>query len=148
MLWIWEGRRQSDFIFPHRAFPLIHIVLCVPRHWIPRHTIHLVKLPRGSVTYPMLTRQTLGLNLISPNWVPGNSAHTNLSNYQHEISRWALSLLSTKRARENVIKNRMRHTVELLHNQAIIMEERILKRELEDIWTNDNDLWRQTARVQ
>ena len=53
-----------------------------------------------------------------------------------------------KEPAKNVIKNRMRHTVELLHNQAIIIEERIPKRELEDIWTNENDLWRQTARVQ
>ena len=47
---------------------------------------------------------------------------------------------------KNVIKNRMRHTVELLHNQAIIIEERIPKRELEEIWTDE--LLRETAYVQ
>ena len=40
----------------------------------------------------------------------------------------------------------MRHTVELLHNQAIIIEERIPKRELEEIWTDE--LLRETAYVQ
>ncbi|CAN0855442.1 LINE-1 retrotransposable element ORF2 protein [Linum grandiflorum] len=86
-------------------------------------------------------------NHLTELWTSGNTTGEALTALREALQTWSKEELANKRRKDKAIKRQIKALEGEWRTEEVIVREQALKRELQDIWRTDEDLWKQTARA-